>query len=316
MFNFSNLKNRPVLSKDLLCIIGNLNDCVFEKDLDKIAYFLCINNEGDFLVSLDNLSCINDALVVKEMAKIKHLEDVDFTTLKTILNKDIYSDNGHHMGVVKDLTFSQNGKVGQIIVDNGTLKASDVAGVGEIILLKATTKKRKKTKDVSLSSLAVEDRPVVILDDSNMKNIDDSNEKDKEASPAFYNVQAIEKGANETALAYANDDTKAIDNTENNHTSSASKPSPQKGVEYVVEQSAVPIVATAPNVTVSSTTTQPPRIISDYNFLLGRVLTADLYTFSGDLIAYKGASITIAIVDKARLNGKLLELTSNSRFDR
>lgn len=307
------LKNRPILSKDLLCIIGSLSDCVFEETLTKIAYFLCINNEGDFLVAPDNFFAINDALVVRDMTGVKHIEDVDFTTLKTLVGKPVYSDTGHHIGMVNDLTFSASGRVGQILIDNGALKASDVAGVGEIILLKATTKKRKKTKDVSLSSLAVEDRPVVILDDSNMKNIDDSNEKDKEASPAFYNVQAIETGANETALAYVNDDTKAIDNTENNHTSSASKPSPHKSVEYVVEQNAVPIVATAPNVTVSSTTTQPPRIISDYNFLLGRVLTADLYTFSGELIAYKGASITIATVDKARLNGKLLELTKSSK---
>jgi len=57
----------------------------------------------------------------------------------------------------------------------------------------------------------------------------------------------------------------------------------------------------------------PPRIISDYNFLLGRMLTDDLYTYQGEIIAYKNTAITIAVVDKARMSGKLLELTYNSK---
>ena len=57
----------------------------------------------------------------------------------------------------------------------------------------------------------------------------------------------------------------------------------------------------------------PPRIISDYNFLLGRTLTEDLFTYNGELIAYSNTPITINVVERARLSGKLLELTLNSK---
>lgn len=57
----------------------------------------------------------------------------------------------------------------------------------------------------------------------------------------------------------------------------------------------------------------PPRIIGDYNFLLGRTLSADLLTYSGDLIAPENSFVTIDVVEKARANGKLLDLTLNSK---
>lgn len=57
----------------------------------------------------------------------------------------------------------------------------------------------------------------------------------------------------------------------------------------------------------------PPRIIGDYNFLLGRTLSADLLTYSGDLIAPANSFVTIDVVEKARANGKLLDLTLNSK---
>ncbi len=258
MLNFSNLKNRPILAKDNLCIIGKLTDCIFSENLNNIAYFLCINDEGDFLISPDHFTAINDALVVEDCVGIKHLEDVDFTALKTVLNKEVYTADGLRIGETCDITFDQSGKVGQIILDNGTMKTSDVVGVGEIVLLKAA-KKRKKAKPVNLTSLAVEDKPVSILE-----------------------------GNNTTKMP--------------------------KDMTYAIESAPVPVVATAPKVTVANATTEPPRIISDYNFLLGRKLTANLYTFSGDLIAHKDTLVTVSVVDKARLNGKLLELTYNSHF--
>lgn len=306
MFNFSMLKNRPILSKDLLCIIGSLSDCVFEETLTKIAYFLCINNDGDFLIAPDNFFAINDALVVRDMTGVKHIEDVDFTTLKTLVGKPVYSDTGHHIGMVNDLTFSASGRVGQILIDNGTLKASDVAGVGEIVLLKTPSKKRSKTKPVNLTALAKENKPVGILDENNIK--------EDENLPSYDDALSIENGTISTALLSNMDDIRsdnehiAVDNIDANDQPVLANPT-EKSVGFVVEKA--PITMAQPKVAVA-TTPQPPRIISDFNFLLGRTLATDLYTFSGELIAYKNTPVTVSVVDKARLNGKLLELTYNS----
>ena len=291
MFNFSNLKNRPVLAKDNLCILGNVEDCIFVKGLNQIEYFLCKNSEDDFLLSLDNFTAINDALVVDDSTLLKHLEDVDFTSLTAHLNKAVYSDDGRLAGVVSDLSFELSGRVKQILLDNGTLKASDIAGVGEIVLLKPQSKRRKRTKPTSLVALAKEDKPVTILGE----------------------------GSEKEAIAMTNTTAQSADNCVDDMSSTPSTDSlenavsqhQEQGVPFVVESQPVPIVI-SPNVTIAEAP-QPPRIISDYNFLLGRTLTSDLYTFEGELIAYKNTSVTVAVVDKARLNGKLLELTYQSK---
>lgn len=57
----------------------------------------------------------------------------------------------------------------------------------------------------------------------------------------------------------------------------------------------------------------PPRVIADYNFLLGRILVHDLVSYTGEIIATKNTPVTTAIVEKARALGKLVDLTLNSK---
>ncbi|MBR2334497.1 MAG: PRC-barrel domain-containing protein [Clostridia bacterium] len=267
MLNFSKVSGCPVLSKKDLCIIGNLKDCIFDENLNQIAYFLCIKDDGEFLVSAKDISAINDAFVLDDCSLVRHVEDVDFTTLKTIVGKSVYTDNGHSVGVVQDLTFDNSGKVGQVLLENGTLKTADILGVGEIVILK-TAKRRKKKGSVNLTALALEDKPVVILDTDNSSK--DTTTQENPVSP--------------------------FESQLNNEKSKSSS---------TIEMSAPALSVAQEQV--------PPRIISDYNFLLGRMLTDDLYTYQGEIIAYKNTAITIAVVDKARMSGKLLELTYNSK---
>ena len=284
MFNFSNLKNRPVLSKLDLCIIGHVADCLLSENLDKVEYFLCINNGENFLVSIDGFSAINDAVVLEDRALVRRVNDVDFTALHSVLEKDVFSDNGQRQGVVTDATFMSSGKVTGLLLGDKILKPAEISGVGEILLLKPPAKKRKKKRVVNLTTLAVEDSPVSILD-----------------TPASALLQAMRE--QETG----------------NHTvdiQSASQPSlnntaPHPNLDNYTPSS-VPITQDTPVVTARQEQV-PPRIISDYNFLLGRQLTADLYGYDGDLMGYKGAPITTTLVDLARAKGKLLELTYNSR---
>lgn len=57
----------------------------------------------------------------------------------------------------------------------------------------------------------------------------------------------------------------------------------------------------------------PPRIIGDYNFLLGRTLIKDLKSYSGELLARENTFVTVELVEVARRFGKLVELTLNSK---
>jgi hypothetical protein len=57
----------------------------------------------------------------------------------------------------------------------------------------------------------------------------------------------------------------------------------------------------------------PAKIISDYNFLLGRRVMTNIRTREGDILFFKDAVITFALIDRARKSGKLLELILNSK---
>lgn len=283
MYNFSILKNRPILAKDDLCIIGNLTHCVFDENLSKIAYFLCIKDGVDFLLKTDCILSFDDALVVCNRECIISAYDVDFTTLKTVANKEVYLDNGHLVGRVTDIVFDSKGKVTKLVVGDVSLKTSDVAGVGDILLVKSNTKKPKKAKRVDILSLATEDKPVTILD-GNSAPVTATSLKDN-----------VDDASDDTALR------------------SVQQP---QGLNQSTSQSVdgSVVVSVTPTLHVAEQKTQvPPRIISDYNFLLGRSITENIYSYNGELIAYKDTPVTVAIVDKARINGKLLELTLHSK---
>lgn len=57
----------------------------------------------------------------------------------------------------------------------------------------------------------------------------------------------------------------------------------------------------------------PFRIISNYGFLLGRLVTKTIFSFNRELIVKEGDVITTPIVERARHAGKLVELTLNSK---
>ena len=58
----------------------------------------------------------------------------------------------------------------------------------------------------------------------------------------------------------------------------------------------------------------PARVITDYDFLLGRTLLHDLNTYAGILIAKEGTIVTKDLVETAARYGKLVDLTLNSSY--
>ena len=58
---------------------------------------------------------------------------------------------------------------------------------------------------------------------------------------------------------------------------------------------------------------KPNKAIANYEFLLNRVTTKDLLKTNGEIIIKKGININYKTIEKARDNGKLLELTHYSQ---
>ncbi len=247
MLSFEDLKDLKVLSKIDFCIIGKIADIVLDESMKKIAYFLCINSEESFLVPMSEILSYGDIVTVEDKVECRGFCDVDFTSLKQLVGKEVYSDEGYNLGKVTNVMFSDKGKVNKILIDDIPLKISEIQGVGNLILMKPPIKRRSRRKNTDLTALANEDDAVKLL----------SGSENNQENPAGNSPSSSENA-------------------------------------ILLEHT-------------------PPRVVSDYNFLLGRILSADLYTFGGSLIAYKNNRITIEMVEKARLNGKLLELTLNSK---
>ena len=274
MKNFLTLKNLSVLSKNDFCIIGKITDCIFDLSLKKIAYFLCIKDEGVLLIPPSAISSVGDVVVVDDLTDIRKVEDVDFTTLKTIVDKTVYTNSGVKKGVVLDVVCSGE-NVTEFVLEDATVKPNEVQGVGEIVLMKAPIK-RKRKKKTDFTSLANKDTPVEIL-------AEDTSAGEFNENKPFVDDEMAESEAN----AYKNE----VVSNENAKSSTINEVDSVINPQY----------------------NMPPRIISDYNFLLGRTLTEDLFTYNGELIAYSNTPVTIGVVEKARLSGKLLELTLNSK---
>lgn len=58
--------------------------------------------------------------------------------------------------------------------------------------------------------------------------------------------------------------------------------------------------------------TQNTKIITDYRFLIGRILNKDIIAFNGEILAKQGSTINKDIVNKASNYGKLVEIARYS----
>ena len=273
MKNFLTLKNLSVLSKNDFCIIGKITDCILDLSLKKIAYFLCIKDESVLLLPPSAISSVGDVVVVDDLTDIRKVEDVDFTAFKTVVGKEVYTNSGVKKGVVLDVVCSGENVIEFVLVDT-TVKPNEVQGVGEIVLMKAPAK-RKRRKKADFISLADKDTAVEILaEDTSTDEFNENKPFDDEMAESEVNAYKNKVVSNKNAEPTTIDEVDSVINPQYN---------------------------------------MPPRIISDYNFLLGRTLTEDLFTYNGELIAYSNTPITINVVERARLSGKLLELTLNSK---
>lgn len=57
------------------------------------------------------------------------------------------------------------------------------------------------------------------------------------------------------------------------------------------------------------TATLPSKVTSSVNFLIGRIITQNLYSQSKELIAKKGSPISLKTIENAKKNGKIKELS-------
>lgn len=291
------------ISKSTLCVsdatyLGRIENVYFENTCKKIAYFLVCNHDGErFLLSFDCVSNFGDVLTVDSAVCLKNPLDIDLTSLDfDILNKDVYTAFGDFKGNVEKVEFTKSGNVTKIYTATSQFAPTAISKVGDVILLKSTPKQPKKKVTIPRPKT---DYPVYLLNDTSFENTQSQTnmiENRQELSPDIPN-----KTISSTATSFQN---------------------------VNVLQSAPPTIllssddrepmlsSTAFKTLVGETDFDdehtPSRIICNFDFLIGRVLSRDLRTFGGDLIANAGAHVDETVLQHARRAGKLVELTLNS----
>ncbi len=300
MIELSSLLFKPVIEREHSKVVGRIKNAYFSQGCNCIAYFVVSSckNDCDALLPIDDVLCFCDALIVQNDANVRCVSDVDFTAFSSgVIGMDVYTQSGILKGKIAKVDFAKSGKVSKLYTETEQFSPQNVACVGDVILLKAA--KQSKAKKQTIPRPENETTVFALKTNSLQK-------------------ETVRITENETANALAVIATPAAE------TSSADKTHPNAEAQFTpVQVTNAPMakrptddsplfssnalkLLDAPEIDDDSHT--PARIISDYTFLLGRVLSGDLTSYAGATIAKAGTVIDDSLVEKSRLCGKLVDL--------
>ena len=296
MIELSSLLFKPVIERDTSNVVGRIKNAYFSQGCTTIAYFVVSSckQDCDALLPIADVLCFADAIVVQNDANVRCIDDVDFTLFSNgIIGMEVYTQNGILKGKIQKVEFAKGGKVSKLCTENEQFTPQNVACVGDVILLKSA--KQGKAKKAVIPRPEKE-TAVLALKENNEKQITNLSDENvtllqNEAKKTVSAAPQTEVGFSPVQLANA---PMAIKTT-------ADSPYFSSNALKMLD---------APSTEEDGRT--PTRIISDYSFLLGRVLAQDLYSYSNQLIAPKGDIVTDELVSKARLAGKIVALTLSS----
>ncbi|MBR4801088.1 MAG: PRC-barrel domain-containing protein [Clostridia bacterium] len=265
----------PVLSIADARIIGRVESVLFD-ETGKTAIYLTLSPD-DKLMLLPYGKILNktDAIVIDSTLSLVDACDVDMTTLIALDGKEIYSQTGENKGRVEYVELFSGGKTSKICAENASYNSSAFQKLGDILLLKQT---KRRTVRHSIPKDAV-NRKVEIFDvkKQNTAPVPATN-SETTIQPSTKKAVALEQGA----PLFSQDALEKI-----------------VGKELVYD---------------ATDERTPARVISDYDFLLGRTLLRDLTTYAGVLLAKRGTLVTRELVETATRYGKLVDLTLNSSY--
>ena len=321
MTRLSLLQNKPVLERASSNIVGRIKNAYFSQGCKCIVYFVmtsCKNGE-DTLIPFEDVLSFNDAIVVQDSVNFKSAQDIDFTAFSAgIMDMPVYTQSGILKGNVSEIEFSQGGKVNKIYVQEEQILPSTVLSIGNVIILKSAQKPTRK-KAVKIPRPSVE----------TLAAVQNGNLSAQNGNATVNAVQDISQSSATDVPIYA--ENKNISNANQANTDSGTQGDTERTPDYILQgdnlHTAPPAVFVNGNSplftkgafdkivgeeSVYEDTHTPTRVICDYEFLLGRTLGQDLYTYANQPLAKKGDIVTDDLVRKARLAGKLVELTLNS----
>lgn len=139
---------KSFISKKIISLqgekIGYILNGLFDKQLKHFIGFVVVDEESEeeFILEEDKIfSCGEDCIVVESAEAIKPLI---LLTNFALLGKDVYTDDGVFLGVIKDIVFDHK-EVKKILCDKAEILVRQVVGVGEGCVVVGKRKKQKKS---------------------------------------------------------------------------------------------------------------------------------------------------------------------------
>lgn len=286
MRKISDFLSKPLISLNNATFEGTIIGFLCGKKLKTIEY-LCILIENNTLdeikyVSIKRIKNANEnAVTVLNNLCIKNADDIDIMRfVENPLNSNVYTSDGKLEGRLTDVLFNDTDKiVTEIFIDDKPIPINRLASISRdiIILYGEGQPVVRKSAPRKIKKPAI-DTPVEILDgiDDTKTDFDEIGfavDTPTDNTDAQNTIQPATLKITEIPLPSALDGAKA---------------------EPVVDK-------------------MPAKLISDYRFLLGRVVTNNIYNMQKVLIIRANTIVTAEIVEIARKNNKLIELTLSSK---
>lgn len=308
------MKLSETLNRDVVCkadssLIGSTADVYFDGNCRSIVYFDVACVGGKTLLPFSAVASVADALMTDDALALTSRGDADLSPLvSSPIGKKVYTGTGRFKGAVSDVVFSAKGRVSAVVADGVSYSPSSFRAFGDVWLLKDSASGRRNTPKVPFPK-AKSDYKATILGDSEAapprtakpedaaKAADAADGKsptgaaaEEDGRPVFFSpVQADIRPDSPAALDV--------------------RPAEEESETHVYLRDA----AGRPEVIFGDDGFTPHRVIADYNFLLGRTLADDLFSYSGEKLASRGMRVTVDLVETARRHGKLMELTLSSK---
>lgn len=297
MVELSSLLFKPVIERDTSNVVGRIKNAYFSQGCTTIAYFVVSScKQGcDALLPIADVLCFADAIVVQNDANVRCIDDVDFTLFSNgIIGMEVYTQNGILKGKIQKVEFAKGGKVSKLCTENEQFTPQNVACVGDVILLKSA--KQGKAKKAVIPRPEKE-TTVLALKENEKKQIADLSD---ESVPLLKNeTEKTVSGSSQVDVDFA---PIRLANAPMAIKATADSPYFSSNALKMLD---------APSTEEDGRT--PARIISDYSFLLGRVLSCNLTAYTGAIIAKEGTIVDDALVEKSRRYGKLVDLVLISK---
>lgn len=297
MVELSSLLFKPVIERDTSNVVGRIKNAYFSQGCTTIAYFVVSScKQGcDALLPIADVLCFADAIVVQNDANVRCIDDVDFTLFSNgIIGMEVYTQNGILKGKIQKVEFAKGGKVSKLCTENEQFTPQNVACVGDVILLKSA--KQGKAKKAVIPRPEKE-TTVLALKENKKKQITDLSD---ESVPLLQNE--TEKTVSCSSQVDVDFAPIRLANAPMAIKTTADSPYFSSNALKMLD---------APSTEEDGRT--PARIISDYSFLLGRVLSCNLTSYTGAIIAKEGTIVDDALVEKSRRYGKLVDLVLISK---